>query len=466
MTVPGQTPAVADDDREAAERQFTEIYAEHYARLCRFLRYRVSFRHIDRVEDLAQETFILLWKDYVLTGKLNDPENPFPLLATIGKGRVAKFYRLFSNGEFALDMGDPVNTPIFPVKHCYAVDSPHIAGLLRELDAAMDHMSQASKAWRDKHGESYTLRSRLFDTFHAGKGGLTPERRQQISADADAADAEETHLLDVFRTTCERVGALRAELEADAGPAWRSSLEMPVPRHARQGLHDGSLNDPSVTHCPAGHALTLANVHFGEEGQRRCRPCRLEQQRDAKAKNPRMGTARATLSLDALDEAREVLSDPAQDHRELDEIVSAMGLSTTTLRRRIPEVLTDRRKRRDQLPAYVKNPKLGAARALLLDEQCDLTLEQVAAAVDIGVSSIFKQLPGELAERAKRQKPDHSEAAAKIRAMLLNPDNTMSIADMCAAVGWSPTAAYRRVPDAVEARRAMLASRESAGAAR
>jgi DNA-directed RNA polymerase specialized sigma24 family protein/AraC-like DNA-binding protein len=466
VTVPGGASAVPNVDPGAAKQQFTELYAQYWDFVRRYIWHRINVSQADLAEDLAQETFIRFWKGYVQPGKLESPDSCFGLLATIARGVLAKHFERPRNHEGAADFEDPANRWLFPVRHTYAPDSPHLAALGRDLEMAMDRMAQASQLWRDKHAESYNLRIRLSDTYHAAKGGLTEERRNAIALEADAAEAAEAELLVTFREACQRVGQLRAELEAQAGPGWSTPMPQPVFHHHAEGPQEGSVrSDLSVTRCPAGHQLDLANVHFFEDGTRRCRKCRLDVQRARVSRRaPRTGsaTARKTASTDTLAKARAVLEDTANDHLELKQAAVLTGLTVSTLRRRIPDVLDARQQRRDQLPAYAKNPKLAKARTLLLDDECDLTVEEIAETVGIGFASIYRQLADVVAQRSARRRKDHSDAEAKVRAMLMDPANTMSIADIAATVGWSPTAPFRRVPDAIAARRA--ARREAAAA--
>ena len=467
MTVPGETPAVSDVDLDAAHQIFTKVYAQHWDFVRRYIWRRIHVSQATLAEDLAQETFIRLWLDYVSTGRLEDPDNPHGLLVTLARSAVAGHFRRMPAHERPLDFTDPANTPLFPVDHTYAPDAPHLAALAAELEAAMDHMANLSQLWRDKHAESYSLRIRLGDTYHAGKGGLTPERRRQIAEDADVTERAEADLLVSFQDACRHVGELRAEMEAQAGPGWRTPVQQPIFDPPQGGPKDGSVRgDLTATHCPAGHELTLANVHFFEDGGRRCRACRLESSR-ASVTKARAGKdtqpVQVTVATDALDAARAFLTDPANDHLDWKQAAKQLGLHEGTMRRRLPDVAADRQARRAQRPAHEKNPKLAKARAMLLDPKHDaLTVEEVAKAAGLNWTSLYKQLPDDLAARSERLRPDHSDAAARVSAMLLDPDNTMSIADMAASVGWDPTAPYRRVPDAIEARRKMRARQTEA----
>jgi DNA-directed RNA polymerase specialized sigma24 family protein len=459
VTVQGETPAVLDAAHGAADQQFTVLFTEYWPRVRAYVWTRLRANETHLAEDLAQETLIRFWKGYVQTGKLESPDRCFGLLATIARGVLSKHFARPRNHEGATDFEDPANRWLFPVTHAYAPDSPHLAALGRELENAMDHMAQASQLWRDKHAESYSLRIRLSDTYHAAKGGLTDERRRQIAIEADAAEVAEAELLVTFREACRRVGQLRAEVEAEAGPGWHTPMPQPVFQHHAEGPQEGSVSsDLSLTHCPAGHKLDLANVHFFEDGTRRCRQCRLDVQRASIARRPTRATsttAKKTVATDALAKARAVLEDTAHDHLELKQAAQLTGVTESTMRRRLPDVLAARQQRRAQMPAYMKNPKLAKARAMLLDPQHDtLTVPQIAKAAGITWTTLYKQIPDALAARTERQR-DHADAATKVRAMLLDPTNTMSIADIAASVGWSPTAPFRRVPDAIEARRAM-----------
>lgn len=340
MTVPAEAPTVPDVD-PALAAMFAAQYQRNWRMLCGYLAFRLDVRHAHLAEDMAQEVFLRIWRSYVLPGKLQRPDRLWPLLRLTARSVLGDFYETKASRDRSLDFADPVNTPIVSTGHAYAGDVPALAGLVAELDAAMEHMTACSQAWRDLHKETYTLRGRLDDDYMAYRGGLTEDAKARTRARLAEADREEESALETFSGACQRVGQLRAEIEAEAGVNWRSAVGMPVdpePTVFRKGSYR---NDRSVTHCPEGHLLDTANTHFGEDGSRRCRACGAEREQQHKMSRRGTGTTgrtkRDTVADDAVATIRKMLADPAHADTPLADIAASVGCSKATLIRRIPD---------------------------------------------------------------------------------------------------------------------------------
>ncbi|MGY3341216.1 hypothetical protein ACVW0K_007409 [Streptomyces filamentosus] len=352
MTVQGETPA-ADVDLGAAAQQMTEVYQQHWERLCVFIWKRLDLWQRDVAQDLASESFAELWARYFLTGRTVD--RPYGLLCTIARSQIGQHFLRKCNQERALDFADPVNTPILANGHAYGAETPELTLLTAELDAAMERMTAASQTWRDQHKETHRLRRLLADGHNASRGGLSPEAKQGLLSQLEVADRAEDQALLSFRDTCRTVGQLRGEMEVVAGPNWRSSTGLPQNPEITAPIKGKYRNDPSVTHCPAGHLLDLANTHFAADGSRDCRACRntrYEARRDVGPK-PK---ARATTSLQTLVDARALLVDPANAHLSIAAIAAMVGVTAATLHRRIPGLAELRR------DAKAKAAELAGAR--------------------------------------------------------------------------------------------------------
>lgn len=348
MTVSAEA-AAPGVDRAVVEQQYTELYAEHWDRLVRFIRIRLDLHQGHLAEDLAQETFIQLWRK-MLKGTLGNPDTAYVLLAVMARHVISGHYEKKSSRERSLDFTDSVNTPLIGAGHSYAADAPELAPLAAELDAAMNRMSEASKIWREKHKESYKFRSLLSADYLASRGGTTPETRRRLAERLALADAAEAETLVSFQEACAVVGRLRAELETEAGPRWQSSTGMPTNPSITPTLKGRYRNDLSVTHCPAGHALDRDSTHFGEDGSRRCRPCHITEQGKARQEQraAAAGTSqrRPTVKAELIDAARALLMDSSSANRSLKEIAESVGVSAATLHRRAPEAVADHRSRR------------------------------------------------------------------------------------------------------------------------
>lgn len=342
MTVPGQTPAVAADDRQAADRLFTQIYADYWDRVRRYIWTRLEW-HQDRLaEDIANDVFIDLWLRFILPGRLKNPERPLSLLFEIAKSHANQQRLWLKNNETALDLADPANAPVVATGHAYAAWTPDLASISRALEAAMEHMTEASETWRSLHKQAHRHRRVLSPDYRAGNGGATPESLNRALTAVEDAEQRQASALKTFRAACARVGQLRADLEAAGGPNWKSSAGMPASVASSGSARDGSVSsDLNVTSCPNGHDLVLNNVEFDAAGLRRCRTCRddLTRQREQakRAQKPLKRSAGKTLTADTLAAARALFVDPAKADVPMEQLAADVGCHLSTLKRRIPE---------------------------------------------------------------------------------------------------------------------------------
>jgi DNA-directed RNA polymerase specialized sigma24 family protein len=356
VTVQGEAPAAPDVDLGAAAQQMTEIFNLYWDRLRVFIWKRIDIHQQHLAEDLASETFAELWRRYFLTGRGGSVDKPYGLLCTMARSQIGQHFLRKGSTERALDFTDPVNTPLIATGHAYALEAPGLNHLLAELDAAMDRMTEASKTWRAKHKDSHQLRSLLKDGYNASRGGLTAEGKRDLKARLDVVDREETEALHAFRGTCRRVGQLRAEMEATAGPNWRSSTGLPLNPEITSPRPGKYRNDLTVTHCPAGHLMDLHNTHFGEDGSRDCRACR-NARHQARQNIAAKHQASSTVTAETIDAARKMLADPSNAGLSIKAIAAAVGTSSTTLHTRIPDLASLRRTAKEKAAALT-----GAAR--------------------------------------------------------------------------------------------------------
>lgn len=349
MTVVAES-AAAGVDRLAVDQQFAEIYAEHYERLRRHIYYRNQLSLASLAEDFAQETFMEMYRK-MLTGELI--ERPYGFLCFLSRQVVCHHLKLKRNTAFtAVDLDDPANTRIVATGHAYAPDYPELAATAAELDAAMDAMEKASHAWRTAHREKYKLRQALLaDT--QGTRVLLPERRERKQQDLAAAEALEPQTLIRFQEACRRVGVLRGEMELAGGANYRSSSGLPASAASSEGTRVGSVtSDPSITHCLAGHRLDLDNVDFSATAQRRCRKCLVETVKRYQERKgtrgglrPERGYGRATIAVETVERARQMLLDPSNE-MSISAIAQSVGVTSSVLYRRLPDALAERRVRR------------------------------------------------------------------------------------------------------------------------
>lgn len=406
MTVQAAAAPVPDVDLDDATEQFTEIYRAYAERLHRFIWRRLDLSENALAEDLTSETFIELWRRYMLTGRGPEVTRPYGLLCTMARNQIGQHFIKRGNLDRVLDFADPVNTPVIVTGHAYALERPDTAGLVRDLYAAMETMRAASKAWRDAHKASHGLRSMLADSYNASRGGLTESAKDALRQQLADAEQHEDATLHAFRGTCGRVGQMRADVEAVAGPNWRSSLGLPVNPEITALKAGNYRNDRSVTHCPDGHLLDLHNTHFEEDGARACRTCKSA--RHAATRKPAPSSAVGTVPVDVLDKARALLADPAG--LSLKAIAERLGISQTTISVRLAAEVAARRSPRDADPAAIE-----AARQMLADPSVTLTLTlaQIAAAAGIGDKTMRRHLKAEIESRKARTRQAVAAGAAR-----------------------------------------------------
>ncbi|WP_098010500.1 RNA polymerase sigma factor [Streptomyces sp. sk226] len=344
-------------DRAVVEQQYTQLYAELWDRLVVHIRYHLPMGHGGIAEDLAQETFILLWRRMLAGDEIT---HPMGLLRFWSKNIQANYFKAKSRVAYnAVDFTDPGTEPIVR-HHTYAAGQPDMALVAAELDEAMEEMRNASAVWRRLHAEVYRYQ-RLVDGEEFG--GWTPavtrenERQQQLGK----AQAQEVRSLSAFRYACRRVGALRAELEAQS-PNWQSSTGMP-PSAVDGGAKPGSVrSDLDVTVCPDGHRLTFGNLHFLENGGRRCRACAAKAGAAARDRAGRVRTrpTKPTTDPALFETARQMLTDPETD-LTIPAVARALGLAPTTLYKNIPGLSELRRRAHQAYLSRFTQPALVSA---------------------------------------------------------------------------------------------------------
>jgi DNA-directed RNA polymerase specialized sigma24 family protein len=438
---------VAGVDLDAATEQFTEIYRAYADRLYSFIWRRLDLREAALAEDLTSETFIELWRRYMLTGRAAQVTKPYGLLCVMARNQIGQHFTRFSNRERSLDFADPVNTPIVANGHGYALERPDLASLVRELDTAMDAMRDASKAWRDMHKTSYHLRSQLGEGAGEAWGALYQGAKNELRARLTEVEAQEDTTLGVFRSACANVGRLRAELESVAGPNWRSSLGLPAHPEITAFKAGAYRNDRSVTHCPAGHLMDLHNTHFAENGARDCRACR-HQQYTARRTSPAAKNV-SPVNDSNVAHARALLADPENADLALNVIADRAGISVGCMRRAIPDMDVIRPKSRAGACA---DKVLEAARSLLLDPDGTLGLHEIAAAAGISYKTLKRHLSKE-AEVCQQRLADQRITPAALdaaRGLLLDPQSTLTIHEIARTTGIADASLRKRLPAEIE----------------
>lgn len=390
MTVSGET-CTGSTDQPAAE-QFTEIYAEHWNRLRKYVHFTVPLHMTDLAEDFAQETFIELWR-HMLKGR--PVTRPYGLLRFMAVRKIASHFAVKSNLDYkAVDMEDPATVAILNISdHRYAANDPVLASLAAELDQAMLRMQDASASWRELHKKTHLLDQRIASGFDT----------ERVKQNAATARQDRDSALVGLQEACGAVGAIRAELERVGGGDWKSSSGLPASVAGDGKGRAGSVaSDNSRTHCDAGHRLDLDNSSFSAGARRSCRRC-AEATVARSTGRTRKGTDssyRTAVTQVVLDRALAVLMDPANSHRTLNELAPEIGLSSQTLRRHFPNLGLRRRAAAVDAGtphlyrARVPDAVIEEARRALADPgTADLAISDIAAQVGAPTASLYKRLP-------------------------------------------------------------------------
>lgn len=190
-----------DDPQE----HFGEAYRIYRLAIERVVRQNVQDRHLSLVEDLTADTFTRYWRTLILAGR--PVVNAGGLLRVMARREVVEFYRVKRNTEYnAYDLTDPVNTPILAQAAVDITSIPELASLTDELNVAMERMTAASQEWKAHHKATVSV-------VNAGLGGQNRAAQHPKWAERIATRREqEAQALVEFRTRCERVAKVRAEI--------------------------------------------------------------------------------------------------------------------------------------------------------------------------------------------------------------------------------------------------------------
>lgn len=326
MKVPGEDTTAPND----VDQILGDAFRQWWKPVTRFICTRVDNRHRMHAEDLASRTFEEYWR-FLESGKR--PQGPvWGLLCTMARQAISEFYQAFSNRlESSCDFTDPANRSI-AAGHAYAPASPTLAELSAELDAATAEMETTSALWRKLHAECTKVYSRL-------QQSQTARTTDRLTAALRQADQDAAAQLVVFRAACHRVGTLRAEIEAAAGPHYRSVVVQPEVPNQRSRPHT-VVSDPTLTHCRTGHRMTLHNTQFHADGTRACRACKHAQhrQREAASDTPKNAPTALKCTPALIARARRLFAAPAAANRTLADLGQELGVSVRVLRKHIPDL--------------------------------------------------------------------------------------------------------------------------------
>lgn len=254
-------------------KQFEDLYEKHWRWVSRWLHYRLPSGWQHLADDLAQETYIVVW-DHLLKGR--GIESPLGFLKVVAEGRLSAYFRsrLRGTAVTATDFAGIITVEVEEaIDHRYAATDPELALVAAELDTAMERMREASARWRHLHSEAAKHRSR-YERHKAlpASAGRWLEETEKAARLRDEALPE-------LQEACRVVGQLRGELERLGGDGYRSSAGWPPSPALDGSKRSGPLSDPAVRACPERHCLDdVDSVRFLEDGTRICRACRNAKQ--------------------------------------------------------------------------------------------------------------------------------------------------------------------------------------------
>lgn len=133
---------------QANERRITAFTA--------FIAFRLPHLDWQLAEDLAQEVFLHLWRFQITRGIVLD-DRVYGLLCCSARQILCQHYRPQRNHEKAVDFTDPAIRPVTAAPQ----DTPHLARLYDELEAAKDALVPLAETYRVTRRQIRDARSAL-----------------------------------------------------------------------------------------------------------------------------------------------------------------------------------------------------------------------------------------------------------------------------------------------------------------
>lgn len=205
------------------EQAFNAIHAANARRIQGFINSRIGYRDRQLAEDLTQETFLDLWRGYILPGKQVD--HPVALLKVIAERRICAHMRLRKNQELTLDLTDK-DEPATQHLAAALADAPHLARLYTDLEAAKDALVPLALAYRAATKEH---RSANISTY----GAVRPEAVARCNARLAAAVAAVAAATSALRDAGDRVTAARLAWDEAATVLGNHDDEPAIPKLPR-----------------------------------------------------------------------------------------------------------------------------------------------------------------------------------------------------------------------------------------
>lgn len=187
----------------ATDQQFEDIYRAYARQVTLHVARRLYRADPQLAEDLTADTFLALWRKLDAGVHI---EHPRALLMLIAERAIAGHFRRASSRETATDFA-ATNATEVPGS---AAGTPHLAGLLAELEAAKDALTVAANTYRAVN-KSYAL------ACATAAKAIRPESLAQAEARRSVATEARAVALEDFAAAGRAVALARAAWNANAG---------------------------------------------------------------------------------------------------------------------------------------------------------------------------------------------------------------------------------------------------------
>lgn len=204
MTATATVPVVFTGTPEQIIADVIRIYER---RVAAYIAAHLAHRDWQLVEDLTQDTFLHLWKYHVARGTALD-DRLLGLLKMIARQSICHHLRRMRSTEVAADFSDP-EVAVGRVAHSAPLDTPHLASLYSELEAAKTELTGAADRYRVAARADSTAKTAL------GKA-VRPASVERCSARVRLTSAGAAEALEAFQVAAGRVAEVRAEWDAVA----------------------------------------------------------------------------------------------------------------------------------------------------------------------------------------------------------------------------------------------------------
>jgi DNA-directed RNA polymerase specialized sigma24 family protein len=183
------------------EEILAEIVHTQQDRVIGFIASRLARTDRHLAEDLAQETFLHLWRWHLQRGAVID-DRVFGLLSRIASQMICHHLRRRYSGETPVDLTDPAQRAARAAA-APSGDTPHLAVLFGDLESAKDALTVAAGRYRA------AVRANT-GALNGHRQALRPAAVQRCTERLQRTTAAAQKALDAFQAAADRVAEARA----------------------------------------------------------------------------------------------------------------------------------------------------------------------------------------------------------------------------------------------------------------